>query len=156
MPLNSRMSMHPNWPLRHRQVVKGTMKALVQVFRRPGPGSDAVEWTPETGGVTEGLEVLWTGRVRIQHNKDWRARQRAGRGDPMIQHAVRLQAPIQGVPTLLVRDIIKVLDAPYDRGLEQYTLHVRNLIVGSNPFNQNFLCDIDLTYISGPEEINGM
>jgi|SRR5690554_1669376 len=156
MPLNSRMSMHPWWPLHHRQVVKGAMKATIEVYRRPGPGSDAVDWDPETGGTTEGLDFIWTGLVRIQHNKDWRARERAGRGDPMVHHAMRVQAPIRDVPALLVSDIIKIIDAPYDRALEMYTLHVRNPTVGSNPFNQNFLCDLDLTYTDGPEQINGM
>lgn len=153
MGLNDRVMMHTNWPLHHRRVVNGSMKATIRILRRNTDGSEAVEWDPVTGGVSTGVTILWTGKARVQHNKDWRARRRSGRGDMMIQHAFRVQIPHRGVPFIDAEDVVQIIRSPYDPDLERYTLYVRNSTVGSNPFNQNLLCDFDVTYTDGPEEV---
>lgn len=157
MVLNRRVTMPVNWSQHHRVPVMGAMQATIRVLRRPTSGSVAVDWTPETGGVTAGIQTIWTGQARVQSNKDWRARRRSGRGDPMIQHAFRVQVPIFDengpVPAFDVEDIVQIIEAPNDSDLLRQTLTVRNNSVGSNPFNKNLLCDADLTWDDGLNEI---
>lgn len=157
MGLNNRPMMHVLWPLHHRRVVQGSMKATIRILRRNTDGSEAVEWNAATGGVSTGVTTLWTGPARVQHNKDWRARRRSGRGDMMIQHAFRVQIPFHyqdvALPFIDAEDVVQILESPYDPDLTRYTLYVRNSTVGSNPFNQNLLCDFDVTYTEGPEQV---
>jgi hypothetical protein len=145
--------MPANWSQHHRVPVKGAMQAVIQVLRRPTSGSTAVEWTPATGGVTQGIVPIWEGKARVQSNKDWRARRRSGRGDPMVQHAFRVQVPLRDenglVPAFDVEDLIRVIEAPNDEDLLRWRMVVRNNSVGSNPFNKNLLCDVDLTWDLG-------
>ena len=157
MVLNRRVTMPVNWSQHHRVPVKGAMQATIRILRRPSSGSTAVNWTPETGGVTQGIRLVWEGQARVQSNKDWRARRRSGRGDPMIQHAFRVQIPLRDenglVPPVDVEDGIQVIAAPNDEDLMRQTMTVRNNSVGSNPFNKNLLCDVDLTWDNGLDEI---
>lgn len=154
MPLNTRRSMDPRFPLHHRSVAEGFMAATIQIFRRTGDETD-ITWSVETGGNVPAMDTLYIGQARLQHNKDWRARFRDAASDPVVQQAIRVQIPLSDCPPVNTSDIIKVLDAPYDRSLEQYTLHVRNSLNSSNAWVHNILCDVDMTF-TNPSQITGM
>lgn len=141
-PLNLRPSMDPRWPLHHRSVPVGWQVADIIVARRDG--TEAV-WDPTTGDVTGGeWTYVWWGKGRLQPNKDWRARRHDAENSPMVQSAIRVQAPMD-CPPMLVADAIGVLASPYDTSLERYVFHVRNPVESSNTWGRSVLADIDLT-----------
>lgn len=145
MPLNLRPSMDPRWPLHHRTVPIGWQTAEIVVARRDG--TEAV-WNPETGAVTGGgLTFIHWGEMRVQPNKDWRARRRNGEDSPMVQHAVRVQTSMD-CPPILLGDFMGVLYSPYDDSLERYIFHIRNPMESSNTWGRSVLGDLDLSEAS--------
>lgn len=156
MPLNTRRAMDPRWPLHQRSVPQGFMVATIEIYRPTGDPVTGITWDVNSGGTAPELEWLYTGQARLQDNKDWRARRRSAGGDPVVQHAIRVQTPLDACPQIFTFDIIKVIDAPYDRSLETYTLYVRNTVNSSDAWTHNILCDIDTTYTEGSQQINGM
>lgn len=141
-PLNLRPSMDPRWPLHHRSVPIGWQVATIIIARRDG--TEAV-WNPTTGAVTGGgLNYVWLGQARLQPNKDWRARRRNGEDSPTVQHAMRVQAPMD-CPPILLGDFIGVMENPYDDALERYVFHIRNPIESSNTWGRSVLGDIDVS-----------
>lgn len=156
MPLNTRTSMDVRWPLHQRSVPEGHMPAVIELWRDTGNLATDVVWDAETGGSAPAMEWLYTGPARIQDNKDWRARRRNGGSDPIVQHAVRVQIPMSACPPIKTFDIIKILSAPYNPALLEYTLHVRNPLNASDAWVHNVLCDINAAYTGGQEEVTGM
>lgn len=142
-PLNLRPSMDHRWPLHHRTVPAGWQPSTILIARRAE--TEAV-WNPVTNQVTGGqLELVYWGQARVQPNKDWRARRRNGENSPLVQHAVRIQAPQDLCPQTEVGDLVGVFESPYDSGLEEYVFHIRNPLESSNSWGRSFLGDIDLT-----------
>lgn len=154
--LNSRRSMDPRWITRHRSVPEGWMNADLMIQRTQADP----EWDSTTNElVGGGLQELWTGRGRVQPNKDWRVRNIESASDPQQNQYVRVQIPLRKngtVPHLHTNDIVRALpDDPdsawyYDDQLEFFTLRVRNPINSSNPWVRNILCISDLSESDQP------
>lgn len=143
MTLNLRPSMDPRWARHHRTVPAGWQPATILIARRAPTTAD---WNPVTNVVVGGeLTSIYWGQARIQPNKDWRARRRNGENSPMVQHAVRIQAPQDLCPQTEVGDVVGVFVSPYDEGLQEYVFHIRNPLESSNSWGRSFLGDIDLT-----------
>lgn len=155
--LNSRRSMDPRWIVHHRSVPEGWMNADLIIQRVL---ADPV-WDPDTNQLVDGgLEDLWSGRGRVQPNKDWRVRSVQSASDPQQDQYVRVQIPLRKngtVPHLHTSDIIRAFPDEnedsvwfYDDQLEHYTFRVRNPINSSNPWVRNILCIADLSESGQP------
>lgn len=131
------------------------MNATVEIFRRPGQGSD-YGFDPTTGKLTipdgQGGEtspdpiLLYRGEARAVNNKDWRARVRTQRGDMGTVHAVRFQIPIRTSPPIHAHDLVRVIEAEPDPDMTNYLFHVRNPMMSSNAWIRNLLCDVDAAH----------
>lgn len=116
---------------------------------------DPVVLDPETGEYSGGdLVQLWSGKARIQPNKDWRARTVESASDPQMLQYTRVQIPLSKdgpVPTIRVQDVIAVQemedtdDWVFNHTLDAWTLYVRNALNSSNRWLYNLLCSSDLS-----------
>lgn len=155
MAVNARWSLDPRWMLHHRRVPKGFMLRGIEIHVQNAPVSG---WDPETNElIGGGTSVIWTGKARIQGNKDWRARSVRSGNDPQMVHYVRVQIPFgpnNPVPHIPVDSIIKIMPPdpdstwPQDDDLGSYTLRVRNTVNSSNPWLRNLLCGADVSEAS--------
>jgi len=150
--LHNRRSLDPRWPWHQRSVPIGMMNAVCEVFRRSGDASD-YGFDPGTGGLMDTstgtypqMILLYRGQVRAATNKDWRARVRTSRGDSGTQHAVRFQVPIRLCPPIHAHDVLRVVSSPPDEELTHYIFHVRNVMMSSNAWIRNLLCDVDVAH----------
>lgn len=131
------------------------MNAVIEIFRRSGDVND-YGWDEETGGLTEpdgedGLNfplmcLLYRGQARAANNKDWRARVRTSHGDSGTVHAVRFQVPQRLCPPIHAHDVVRVVSSSPDQELTHYIFHVRNMMVSSNAWVRNLLCDVDVAH----------
>lgn len=152
MSLNRRRPIDPRWLTHHRPVAQGFMLARVTLNRVVDP---LHAWTPQNQGDLDGnLEALWSGRARVQSNKDWRVRHVDGASDPQMVHFVRIQIPLDvdsPPPAVFVGDIIHVHPPDPDstwehaRDLSRYTYYVRNPLTSSNEWVRNILCGVDVS-----------
>lgn len=152
MALNSRRALDPRWIVHHRSVPEGFMIHGVTLWRME---TARPEWDPETGGITGGeLIPLWTGRARIQPNKDWRARYVESGSDPQMVHYIRVQIPLRknGEPPIIrPYDVFTAADPPdtddwnFNHDLDAWTLYVRNSTNSSNRWVYNLLCGTDIS-----------
>lgn len=151
--LHSRRALDPRWAWHQRSVPIGHMSSVCEVFRRTGDAND-YGWDPSTGGIAVNRDVsepyfppvalIYRGRARAATNKDWRARTRTARSDSGIIHAVRFQIPERLSPPVHSHDILRVVDSPPDQELQHYIFHVRNVMMSSNAWVRNLLCDVDV------------
>lgn len=142
----NRRALDPRWAWHQRSAPIGHMNAVCEVFRRVGDAAD-YGFDPATGGLSNAsLVLLYRGEARVATNKDWRARNKASRGDSGIQHAVRFQMPIAKCPPVHAHDVIRVVDAPPDMELTHYIFHARNVLMSSNAWLRNILCDTDVAH----------
>src|SRR5690554_7871126 len=102
--------------LHHRRVPKGFMLRGIEIHVQNAPVSG---WDPETNElIGGGTSVIWTGKARIQGNKDWRARSVRSGNDPQMLHYVRVQIPFgpnNPLPHIPVDPIIKIMPPDPDR-----------------------------------------
>lgn len=151
--LNLRPSQDKRWRTHHRLAAEGWMSADIAIYREFNPGE--VRWDAETNEIVGSqFEMLWTGRARVQPNKDWRARSVESASDPEMVQYIRVQIPLKKdgpVPHLNVADIIRVLPPDpagtweHDRDLESWIFRVRNTGNSSNNWLRNILCGTDLS-----------
>lgn len=147
-PLNNRRALDPRWVWHHRSVPITHMNAVCEIFRRVGD-ANGYGYDPATGGLSNtGMALLYRGPVRAASNKDWRARVKTIRGDSGNVHAVRFQVPIRMSPPIHAHDLIRVIDSPGDQELTHYLFHVRNMMMSSNNWVRNALCDVDVAHPS--------
>lgn len=155
MTVNARRSLDPRWLTHHRRVPKGFMLRDIEIHVQD---SSVSGWDPETNElIGGGTSTIWTGKARIQGNKDWRARSVLSAGDPQMVHYVRVQIPFgpdNPVPHIPVNAVIKIMPPdpdstwPQDDDLGSYTLRVRNTVNNSNPWLRNLLCGTDVSEAS--------
>lgn len=144
MPLNTRRSSDSRWANHHRSVMEGWQWAIILIVRRDTETSPV--WDPVTNEVTgDGLKFIYWGAARVTPNKDWRARRHNGEDSPMVQQAMRVQAPMALCPPLLTSDIIGTYTGPYDPSIERYIMRVRNPTQSSNAWGRSVLVDVDTT-----------
>lgn len=153
--LLSRRALDARWPWHQRSVPIGHMNAVCEIFRRSGDVND-YGWDPGTGGLTEPdgsggvvyppMSLLYRGQVRAVNNKDWRARVRTTRGDSGTIHAVRFQVPQRKCPPIHAHDVLRVVHCAPDQELTHYIFHVRNMMMSSNMWVRNLLCDVDVAH----------
>lgn len=153
--LLTRRSLDPRWSWHQRSVPTGHMNAVCEIFRRTGD-VNSYGWDPGTGGLTspgEGgatefpdVALLYRGQTRAANNKDWRARVRTSHGDSGTVHAVRFQVPERTCPPIHAHDIVRVVDSSPDQELTHYIFHVRNMMMSSNAWLRNLLCDVDVAH----------
>jgi hypothetical protein len=154
--LLSRRALDARWPWHHRSVPIGHMNAVCEVFRRSGDVND-YGWDPETGSLSHQADpgnpdswpfmtLLYRGPTRGANNKDWRARTRTTHGDSGTVHAVRFQVPQRTCPPIHAHDILRVLSAPPDQEMTHYIFHVRNMMMSSNMWARDLLCDVDVAH----------
>lgn len=157
--LNARRSMDRRWLTHHRNVTHGFMIAQVQIVRSEVPYP---EWNPETGElVGPGNTEIWSGRARLQDNKDWRARYVESGNDPEVDQFVRVQIPLEkdgAVPHFRPMDMIFVQppreETEWRLDLDQvnWTLRLRNVMNSSNPWLRNLLAVVDMSERSNVAE----
>lgn len=131
------------------------MSSVCEIFRRSGDVNE-YGWDAATGGLTavdaDGtttwplMRLLYRGQVRVATNKDWRARVRSSRGDSGTVHAMRCQVPIRTCPPIHAHDVVRVISASPDMELTHYIFHVRNMMMSSNAWIRNLLCDVDVAH----------
>lgn len=153
--LLSRRALDARWPWHQRSVPIGHMNSVCEIFRRSGDVND-YGWDPATGGLTEpdgedGLNyplmcLLYRGQTRAANNKDWRARVRTTHGDSGTVHAVRFQVPQRTCPPIHAHDILRVVYSAPDQELTHYIFHVRNMMMSSNMWARDLLCDVDVAH----------
>lgn len=153
--LLTRRALDARWPWHQRSVPIGHMNAVCEIFRRSGEVND-YGWDPGTGGLAavdaEGnpswpfMTLLYRGQTRAATNKDWRARVRTSRGDSGTVHAVRFQVPIRQCPPIHAHDVVRVVFSAPDLELTHYIFHVRNMMMSSNGWVRNLLCDVDVAH----------
>jgi len=110
---------------------------------------------PVTGEITGGdLVPIWSGKGRIQPNKDWRARFVESSNDPQMVHFTRVQIPAprdNPPPTFRVADVVVAQEVEdtedwvFNHDLAAWTLYVRNAQNSSNRWLVNLLCAGDLS-----------
>lgn len=149
--LNSRRAMDRRWLTHHRNVTHGFMIAQVQIVRASEP---LPVWNPQTGELEGGDYLpIWSGRARLQSNKDWRARYVQSANNPEIAAFIRVQIPLSKdgpVPHFKPMDMIFV--QPPDPASEwrldldqgNWTLRLRNALNSSNPWLRNLLAVVDI------------
>lgn len=150
--LNGRRSLDPRWIKHHRRVPEGFMIHDIVIYRM---SEDPVVLDPATGQYSGGeLLPLWSGKARIQPNKDWRARTVESGSDPQMLQYTRVQIPLKAdnpVPTLRVQDIIAAQemedtdDWVFNNTLTAWTMYIRNAENSSNRWLYNILCNSDLS-----------
>lgn len=150
--LHTRRSLDPRWPWHQRSVPIGMMNSVCEIFRRTGD-ADAYGFDITTGGLMDTstnsypqMVLLYRGQVRAATNKDWRARVRTIRGDSGTVHAVRFQVPIRECPPIHAHDVLRVVFSAPDQELTHFIFHVRNLMMSSNAWIRNLLCDVDVAH----------
>lgn len=150
---------HPQFFYAPRRTTATSQLVEVDIFALT---PDSPEWVPRVGlDVTPDVKV-WTGKARVQPNKDWRARPREVQYEYDAVQAVRVQLPIgknllgavqdpvtgrytsYGADPQFVKDMrVKIKSGPV-KGFEQLigdNLYVRNAIQNQNLWVYNILCD---------------
>lgn len=154
--LLGRRALDARWPWHQRSVPIGHMNSVCEIFRRSGDVND-YGWDPGTGGLSQQLDpgdpdswprmtLLYRGQVRAASNKDWRSRVRTTSGDSGTVHAVRFQVPQRLCPPIHAHDVLRVVFSSPDQELTHYIFHVRNMMMSSNMWIRNLLCDVDVAH----------
>ena len=150
---------HPDFFYHPRTTIGTTQLVLVRIF---DPTPEASSWVPGQGVEQEPDTLVWEGRVRVQPNKDWRARAREVQFEYDAVQAVRVQIPIgknlvgatrdpdtnriieYGPDPHFAKDMrIRIVDGTV-KGFEMMEgdfLYVRNAIQNQNLWVYNLLCD---------------
>lgn len=144
--LLNRRALDSRWPWHQRSVANTHMNAVCEIFRRVGDAA-TYGYDPATGGLdAPDMVLLYRGQTRVASNKDWRSRVKTIRADSATTHAVRFQVPIKICPPIHAHDILRVVDAPADLELTHYVFHIRNVMMSSQAWVRNLLCDVDVAH----------
>lgn len=152
--LLGRRALDARWAWHQRSVPGGHMTSVCEIFRRSGDVND-YGWDAATGGLTvlgeddvdwPAMRLLYRGQARVATNKDWRARVRTSRSDTGTVHAMRVQVPIRTCPPIHAHDVVRVVSNQPDMELTHYIFHVRNMMMSSNAWLRNLLCDVDVAH----------
>lgn len=151
---------HPQFFYHARPVVESAMIAEVEVYRATGA---VPEWTGGETMADNMFNLIWSGKGRVQPNKDWRARPREFAGEFTATQAVRIQlgigknefgAVLDGQGNVITygedvefrKDDVVIVTNVHVKGaefLEGNRYFVRNAQSSSNTWIYNLLCDID-------------
>ena len=151
---------HPNFFYAPRRSLSTTQLADINIYRLSPDGG---EWIPGVGlQVTPDVKV-WSGKGRVQPNKDWRARPREVQHEYDGVQAVRVQIPIgknlvgatwdedegrytaYGPDPKFIKDLrVEIIGGPVSgfELMEGDNLFVRNAIQNQNLWLYNLLCDV--------------
>lgn len=150
---------HPQFFYAPRRTTSTSQLVDIDIFALAPNGG---EWVPGVGmAVTPDVKV-WSGKARVQPNKDWRARPREVQFEYDAVQAVRVQIPIgknllgavkdpvtgrytsYGNDPHFVKDMrVKILGGPVKgfKIMEGDNLYIRNAIQNQNLWVYNLLCD---------------
>ena len=152
---------HPDFFYVPRRTTDTTQLVDIDIFFLT-PESET--WDPGVGiSVTPDVKA-WTGKARVQPNKDWRARPREVQFEYDAVQAVRIQIPIgknlvgatfdpndpkkvlaYGEDPHFSKDMrVKLKDGPVEgfQIMEGDNLYIRNAVQSQNLWLYNLLCDI--------------
>lgn len=150
---------HPNFFYAPRRTTDTSQLVDISILEvTPADG----EWEPGVGILPRDDKLLWTGKGRVQPNKDWRARPREVQFEYDATQAVRVQIPIgknlvgavwdpdlkrytsYGPDPHFQKDMrVKINSGPV-KGFELMEgdqLFIRNAIQNQNLWVYNLLCD---------------
>lgn len=138
MNLHSRSALDPRWTKHHTDVVSSFMLATIEVTRKLS--NEQVVYDQETQTYNNVVEVVWTGKARIQPFGiigDMVVGQ-----DTTSRRLMRVQ--IDDLQSgINVDDMIRVTASADAPELELFTLEVRGSISSSNPWVTDLVCEAD-------------
>ena len=139
---------HPDFFYHPRTAVESAMIIDVEIYKPTGADS---EWTPGVGMANNMYQLVWTGKARVQPDKDWRARAREAAGEYTAVQAVRIQVGIgkntftgPAASEAFEKDyLVRVVDTHVIGTGEMIANRyiVRNALNSGNKWVHNLLCD---------------
>ena len=153
MAINTRGTIDPRWVNYNLGADRALRFATIDIVK---PNSDSEAYDAETNTWTKDVDIVWTGKARIQPRHA-----NGGRGgvgnmvtgiDPSLSQVIEVSIGLRENQLLgsngVMPDIrpgfkIVVTESPFDPNLVNFDFTVRSVVNSSNPWHRQILCEIN-------------